>query len=176
MELKEILTSRRSIRKFNDKEVSTETIESLLNAALQAPSSRNSRSTHFVVLRNSETITKIASMRDYGSAFIKGAPIFILVAGDSATTDLWEVNCSISATILQLAATDMGLASCWVHINGRPQLKSEPDGATAEEHVRSLVTLPENLSLLCGIAIGYSDFCPAPLPEFDGASRVTILE
>lgn len=175
MELKDILKKRRSIRKFSDRELSDPTIDSLLEAALMAPSSRNSRSTHFVVVRNRAIIEQISSMRDYGSAFVKGAPIFILVAGDRQATDLWEVNCSISATLLQLAATDLGLSSCWVHIDGRPQLKDNPDGATAEEHIRSLISIPTSHALLCGIAVGYSDFEPAPLPEWDSAAHVTKI-
>ncbi|MFI3285238.1 MAG: nitroreductase family protein [Rikenellaceae bacterium] len=176
MELKEILEKRRSIRKFSEKEVSRETIAALVEATFKAPSSRNSRSTHLIVIGNKQIIEQLSTMRDYGSSFIKGAPLFILIAGDRDATDLWEVNCSISATLLQLAATDLGLASCWVHVDARPQLKSEPQGATAEEHIRKYIDIPSNLSLLCGIAIGYSDFTPADLPQFDAATHLHMVE
>ncbi len=175
MELKDILNKRRSVRKFNDTPVSEESLSAVLDAALQAPSSRNSRSTHFIVVRDREVIERLAAMRDYGSAFVKGAPVFVLVAGDMSATDLWQVNCSISATILQLACTDAGLSSCWVHIEGRAQKQAEADGAKAIEWVREVVDIPENLGVLCGIALGYSDFEPAQLPAFDKASKIIEL-
>ncbi len=176
MEFKEILSSRRSIRKYSAMQVEQETIDALVEATLKAPSSRNSHSTHLLVVRNPEKIERLSQMRDYGSAFVKGAPIFVLVMGDRSVTDLWEVNCSISATTLQLAATDLGLASCWVHVDGRPHLKDEPQGVSAEDIVREVVDIPENFSVLCGIALGYSDFVPADLPPFDWAAHVNIVE
>ncbi len=175
MELKEILSKRRSVRKYSDRKVEKEVVEQLLEATFKAPSSRNSRSTHLVVVQDPEKIARLADMRDYGSAFIKDAPLFILVAGDQSATDLWEVNCSISATLLQLAAVDLGLASCWVHVDGRAHRKAEPNGTTADQVVRTIVDIPENYGILCGIAIGYSDFCPAPLPEFDASAHVSLF-
>ncbi len=176
MELKEILTKRRSIRKYSPQEVEPSVIEQLMEATLRAPSSRNSHSTHLLVVRNRETIESLATMRDYGSAFIKDAPVVILVMGDKEATDLWEVNCSISATVLQLSATDLGLASCWVHVEGRPRLKAEPQGASAEDHVRSLVEIPPHFGVLCAVAVGYSDFVPADLPPFDAAEHWAVVE
>ncbi len=175
MELQDILNKRRSVRKFNDAPISEQTLRAVLDAALTAPSSRNSHSTHFIVVRDRAIIERLALMRDYGSAFVKGAPVFVLVAGDMSATDLWQVNCSISATILQLACTDAGLASCWVHVEGRAQKQAEPDGAKAIEWVRDVVDIPENLGVLCGIAVGYSDFEPAALPPFDKASKIIEL-
>ncbi len=176
MEFKEVASTRRSVRKYSTRAVESSVIDQLLETTLKAPSSRNSHSTHFIVIRNAEKIKRIAQMRDYGSAFVKDAPIFILVLGDKSATDLWEVNCAISATVMQLTATDLGLSSCWVHIEGRAQLKDNPQGAMAEEVVRAQVDIPDTYGILCGIALGYSDFQPAPLPEFDAASHVKIEE
>ncbi len=175
MQLKDILLTRRSIRKFSDRAIDEATINELFEATLRAPSSRNSHSTHLLAIRDKAIIEQLASMRDYGSAFVKGAPLFVLIMGDKSATDLWEVNCSISATIMQLAATDLGLSSCWVHIDGRPHLKGEPNGKTAEEYLRKIVNIPATHGILCGIAIGYSDFCPADLPPFDTQAHCSIL-
>ncbi|MFI3279453.1 MAG: nitroreductase family protein [Rikenellaceae bacterium] len=176
MEFKEILIKRRSIRKYSERQVEAEVINKLCAATLAAPSSRNSHSTHLLVVRNGETIEKMASMRDYGSGFIKGAPTVILVMGDKSVTDLWQVNCSISATTMLLSATDLGLSACWVHVEGRPHLKDEPEGVSAEEYLRTLVDIPENFGVLCAVAVGYSDFVPGELPPFDSASHIKIVE
>ena len=100
------------------------------------------------------------------------APAVILIAGDTTKTDLWRENCAISATILQLAIVDAGLASCWVHVGGRPRLKDEPQGAQAEDFVRDVVGVPADWAIECAIALGYSDFEPKPLPEWDAESSI----
>lgn len=175
MELKTILDHRRSTRKFLHRRVEHDKLQRIVDMALQAPSSRNSRSTRLLVVEQPELLEKIASMRDYGSAFISGAAAAILVMGDRRATDLWIDNCAITATVMQLAAVDEGLASCWVHVNGRPRLVKEPDGEQAGDFLRTFLPIPEHYGILCAIALGYSDFTPAPLPPYEGEERVKWL-
>ena len=172
MELKTILEKRRSVRKFLDRNVEKEKLQRIADMALTAPSSRNSRSTRLMIVDKKEHLEHIATMRDYGAAFVKNAAAAILVMGDKEKSDLWLANCVITATILQLAVVDEGLASCWVHVNDRPCLKDEPEGKKAEEHLREKFPIPENYGILCAIALGYSDFEPAPLPAYEGEERV----
>lgn len=176
MEFQELLSKRRSVRKFSPQAVEREVLKKVVDIALSAPSSRNSHSTSFMVVTNREILERVSSMRDYGSAFVKGAPAAILILGDRTKTDLSQVNSSISATMIQLAAVEMGLASCWVHVEGRPQKMAEPDGAEAIDLVRELLPIPEECDVLCLIALGYSDFQPAPLPEFDREALVSFVE
>lgn len=172
MELKEIISRRRSTRKFLPTPVERERLERVVEMALQAPSSRNSRSTRFMIVQNPDLLEKMSRMRDYGSAFMKDAAAAILVMGDKRATDLWIDNCAISATTLQLAVVDEGLASCWVHVNDRPCLQAEPDGRKADDYLRELLDLPEHYGILCAVALGYSDFEPKPLPPYEGEVRV----
>ena len=170
MEFKELIAKRRSVRKFSDRPVPREVVDRILAEALTAPSSRNSRSTRFLVVDRHDLIARMAGMRDYGSAFMEGAPLAVVVLGDTAASDLWRVNAAISATLLQLACVDEGLGSCWVHINGRPRRKDEPDGRSAADYLRSFLPVPAACEPLCAIAAGYSDFTPAPLPDADDAA------
>ena len=117
----------------------------------------------------------MAEMRDYGSAFLKGAPLAVLVLGDISASDLWRENAAISATVLQLACVDEGLASCWVHVNGRPRRKDAPDGERAADYLRTFLPVPDGCEPLCAIALGYSDFSPAPLPPADDEARILRL-
>jgi len=172
MEFKEVINKRRSVRKFTERSVPRETIAELIRTALTAPSSRNTRSTTFLAVDDRATIGRMAEMRDYGSAFMSGAPAAIAVLGDPAKSDLWRENCAIAATILQLACVDAGLASCWVHVDGRPRLKDAPDGEKAAEYLRTLLPIPEGCEILCIIALGCSDFEPRPLPPFDPEAHV----
>lgn len=172
MELKKIIELRRSTRKFLDRKVESDVVDRLLETALSAPSARNSRSTRIVVVDNSETISQMAAMRDYGSAFMKSAPLAFVIAGDPSASPLWRENGAIAATFLQLACVDEGLASCWVHVDGRPCLQNEPQGEYAVDRLRKLLPLPAEWEVLCVIAAGYSDFHPADLPPYDWRSAV----
>ncbi|MBR3931892.1 MAG: nitroreductase family protein, partial [Tidjanibacter sp.] len=104
MDFFELVQSRRSLRKFSERRVESHTVEKILEAALTAPSSRSSRSTHFLVIENKDLIKHMSYMRDYGSAFMAEAPVVVLVMGDKRATDLWVDNAAISATFVQLAA------------------------------------------------------------------------
>ncbi len=172
MEFKEIVAKRRSIRKFADRTLPRDVVDRIVGAALSAPSSRNSRSTRFLIVDDPVFVSRMADMRDYGAGFLKGTPLAVVVLGDTSKTDLWRENCAIAATILQLACVDEGLASCWVHVDGRPRLREVPDGESAADYLRTLLPIPEGCEPLCVVAMGYSDFVPAPLPEADDAARV----
>ena len=106
MEFKELIEKRRSIRKFSERAVPREVVDRILHETLSAPSARNTRTTHLVVVDDPALVARMADMRDYGSAFMKGAPLAIVVLGDTTKSDLWRENAAISATILQLACVE----------------------------------------------------------------------
>lgn len=176
MEFKEIIAARRSTRKFTEKQVGKTTVDRLLQALFTAPSARNARSTRVMMVRDPHTLEQLSLMRDYGSGFMKNAPLAFIIAGDPSASGLWRENAAIAATILQLACVDEGLASCWVHVDGRPHLQNEPDGMSAEEYMRTLLPLPDSWRVLCIIAAGYSDFHPAQLPPYDWHKDVVSFD
>lgn len=155
MEYKELLAKRHSVRKFADKPVPRELIDEMIAEADTAPSSKNCKSSRFIVVEDRMMIEKISQMREFGSAFVKGAPAAIVVLGDSSVTDLWVDNASISATYLMLSAVDKGLGSCWVHVNGRLRYKHEPEKGYAEDYLRNLLGIDDARRILCVIALGY---------------------
>ena len=172
MEFKKILAKRRSVRKFSPTVPSREVLLDIVRDALTAPSSRNMHTTRFLIVDDRETLDKMSELRDYGAGFLTDASAAIIVMGDTTKTDLWRENCAISATMLQLSIVDHGLASCWVHVGGRPRFQKEPEGEKAEEYLRTLVNIPEECAVECVIALGYSDFEPKPLPEWDSEASI----
>ena len=157
MDFLEVIEKRRSVRKYSDRPVEKEILDAIVNVALTAPSSRNCKSSAFMIVEDRDTLDALSQMRDYGSGLIAGAPAAIVVLGDETKTDLWVDNCAISATFVQLAVTAMDLVSCWVHINGRPCVRLEPEGAKAEDYVRNLLGIKEGMRPYCAIAIGYPE-------------------
>lgn len=157
MDFLEVIEKRHSVRKYADRPVERELLDAIVGMAQTAPSSRNSRSTSFVIVEDRDTLDALSQMRDYGSGLLTGAQAAIVILGDTSKTDLWVDNCAISATFVQLAVTSMELVSCWVHINGRPRLKAEPEGEGAVEYVRELLGIRDELVPYCAIAIGYPE-------------------
>ena len=171
-----MVAGRRRVRTFTADPVAEEDVTRIVEAALAAPSSKNTRSSGFMIVGEPELIGRIARMRDYGSAFVEKAPLVVLVTGDEARSDLWEVNAAISATYVQLAAEALGLGSCWVHVAGRPQRRDEPEGPSAEEYLRSFLPVPEGRRILCAVAIGHSaESAPPPRRESVAEERVIRL-
>ena len=157
MDFLEVIEKRHSVRKYADKPVEREILDAIVRVAETAPSSRNSKSSAFLIVEDRDMLDALSQMRDYGSGLLAGAQAAIVVMGDETKTDLWVDNCAISATFIQLAVTAMDLVSCWVHCNGRPCKRNELDGAKAPDYVRELLGLKDGMNPYCVIAIGYPE-------------------
>ncbi len=157
MEYRDVIAARHSVRHFTGKAVERELIDEIIAEAMTAPSSKNSRSTGFMVIEDKSTLEAISEMRESGSSFIAGAPAAIVVLGDEQKTDLWVDNASISTTFLMLSAVDRGLGSCWVHVNGRPRSKTDASKGMAEDYIRELLGVKDNMRILCVLALGYEE-------------------
>ncbi|HIP83151.1 MAG TPA: NAD(P)H-dependent dehydrogenase/reductase [Desulfocapsa sulfexigens] len=149
----DLLRKRRSCRQFKDKPVEQEKVELLVEAMLRAPSSRSLNPWKFVVVENKETLQQLSQAKPHGSAFLKNAPLGIVVCADPEKCDVWIEDCSIAAIFLHLEATDLDLGSCWIQIR-----KREHDGQkSSETHVAEILGLRDGLVVEAIIAIGYPE-------------------
>lgn len=159
--LLEMLKTRRSIRRFKNREVEKEKLETILKSALLSPSSRGKRPWQFVTVTDGEILKKLSLSKNYGSQFLGGAPVAIVVLGDTKASDVWVEDTSIASTIIQLAAHELGLGSCWIQIRERFQSGNQK----SEDYVRELLDIPENYGVLSIIAVGYPDETKQPYDE-----------
>ena len=146
MKLEKVLEKRRSIRKYKNTPVPKETILKILEAARIAPSAGNRQPWHFVVVENKETIKKLAK-REWAAE----APVMIVGLADYAVSQNWWANdLGIALEHIVLAATNLGLGTCWMGQTGRHEL------------IKSLLGIPDNLKVIAIILLGESDETPAP--------------
>ena len=82
----EAIFSRRSIRKYTDQPVPEQFLETLLKAAMSAPSAGNEQPWQFVVIRERQTLDAIPDIHPH-SAMLKEAPLAIVVCGDLKLAD-----------------------------------------------------------------------------------------
>jgi nitroreductase len=146
-----LLRKRRSIRQFTGKLVETEKIDALIEAALRTPTSRARNPWEFIVVTEPVLLGKLADAKEHGSAFLASAPLAFVVAADATKSDVWSEDCSIAAMVIQLAAEELGLGSCWVQIRLRPHNEE----CSAEEYLKTLLGLPPSHAVECIIGIGY---------------------
>jgi nitroreductase len=146
-----IIRTRRSIRKFLDRPVEAEKIDQLLEAALRAPSSRGINPWEFIVVNDKNLLSRLAQSKQHGSAFLKKAPLGIVVCADAEKCDVWVEDASIASIFIHLASESLELGSCWIQIRERMH-----DGKqSAQEYIAETLDLPSRLQVESIIAVGY---------------------
>ncbi|MCG8552382.1 MAG: nitroreductase family protein [Desulfobacterales bacterium] len=118
MEILEAIHTRRSIRKYQDKEIPDEMIRTMLSAAMMAPSAGDERAWQFVVVTDQDKKEQITAVHPYVSMIAK-APLGILVCGDLTKEKYegyWPQDCSAAMQNLLLAAHGIGLGAVWTGI------------------------------------------------------------
>lgn len=175
MTFTKLAIQRRSTRAFLERKVEQEVIDRILGIALTAPSSKNSKTTRIAVSDDPRIAEIVSRMRDYGSTFVKDAPLLFFVMADEAESDLWRENCAISATMLQLAAEEQGLVTCWVHVNGRLQEHKNPGSMTAAQYLHREIPALQPYGILCVIAAGYPELRLKPHDAFIDPDKIVTL-
>ena len=158
MELLEIMRRRRSVRTYTGERIPAEKIEQVLQAGLFSASGRSRRPWEFIVVRERETLDKMARCRDHGAAMLAGADCAIVVVADPAKTDVWTEDCAIAMTNMHLMADHLGLGSCW--IQGR--LRIAEDGRSTKAFLRELLRFPEDFEVEAILSLGMAAEHPAP--------------
>lgn len=159
MDFLDVIMSRRSIRKYKKDKVPESHVIKILEAAMNAPSRKNERPWHFVLIDNRKILDKIPSFHP-NSKMLYEAPMAILVAGDlDITKDIFiTIDCSAATENILLAAHSLGLGACWLGVY--------PD----EERVKGMkeiLNLPENIFPVSLISIGYPDEGKPQLKRFE---------
>ena len=146
----DVFKSRKSIRKFKDKEISGSDIEKIIKAASLAPTARNVQPWEFVVVKDRNRLIELAAIVSPNGAFIKGAGACIGVFCRNTKYYL-EDGCAATTQAL-LCAGQLNLGSCWV----------AGDKKDYCEKVKQLFGVPEDFKLISLIALGFPDESPNP--------------
>ena len=149
----ELLSSRRSIRKYEDRPVEQEKIDRLVEAAMRAPSSRSLNPWEFIVVTDRKRLAEMADCKPHGASFLKGAPLGIVVLADPNRCDVWVEDSSIASIFIHLAAHSLGLGSCWIQVRKR----MHADHTSAGKYIAGLLEIPDGLEVESIIAVGYPE-------------------
>ena len=144
----EPILARRSIRKYTDESVGKDQVRMLLDAAMAAPSGKNIKPWHFVVVTERATLDALADSAPYWK-MLHEAPLAIVVCGvPSESRKYWDQDSFAATENILIAATMMGLGSVW--------LGCHPNDDRVDA-VRNLAAIPEGIIPVSVLAIGHSD-------------------
>jgi nitroreductase len=158
METIQAIESRKSVRDYLPKPVEENLLEILIKAGRGAPKAGGF---HISVITDAGTIKKIddktLSIMKNGTGFMKeraelegyrplyGAPVLFLIS--SPEIPFRETNAACAATAITIAATALGLASCYV-VSATLAFKDDSS-------LGKLSGIPEGFSPVCGVIVGY---------------------
>ncbi|KAA6332778.1 FMN reductase [NAD(P)H] [termite gut metagenome] len=157
----DLITKRRSMRKFTGEKLSQDQVVALLKATLMSPASKRANSWQFVVVEDKELLAQLSGFKEQSAAFIADAALAVVVLADPSVSDVWIEDASIASIMIQLQAEDLGLGSCWVQVRNRQTASGKP----SEEFVRDLLHIPLPLQVLSVIAIGHRAMERKPFDE-----------
>jgi nitroreductase len=157
------ILGRKSIRKYTDKPVSRNQVETLLRAGMAAPSAGDQRPFSFLAILQRDTLNKLATSLPY-ARMLNEAAAAIVVCGlptktiSQSENTFWVQDCSVAAGNILLAAESLGLGAVWVGVH---------PNAEREAIVRKILSIPDNIVPLNVISLGYPKEKESPRDKFD---------
>lgn len=150
----EIASKRYSVRDYKNIPVERDKLLQVLEAGRIAPSAVNYQPWHFIVITDEGMKSKVAEA--YPREWIKKAPAIIIACGDHSKSwkrrdgkDFCDVDVAIALDHISLAATDLGLGTCWVC-------------AFDAQKCHDILNLPENIEVIALMPIGYAEEVKMP--------------
>ena len=152
MDFTDVIRQRRSIRKFRPDPVPSDALQRILDAVRLAPSWANMQGVKIVVVTTPEQIQKVTTA--VGQRWLKNPPALIVVGiepNDSGTNSNGLQNYPVDAAIvlyqILLAATNEGLATCWI-------------GWFNEEEMKAALNTPKEMRIIGLTPLGYGAKTP----------------
>jgi nitroreductase len=171
----ENIITRRSTRKYLDKEVSQELLEKIIETGRYAPSGGNSQSNHFLVIQNKQIIDHLVKMverafsqmeitenmyrslqnsinlsKKGGYVFCYNAPVLIIVANKKDYGNN-QADCALALENMMLEANELDLGSCYIN-----QLKWLNEDQKILSYLQSL-GMNEDERVYGSLIVGYPD-------------------
>lgn len=150
MEALEVIITRRSVRKFTTQKIEQEIIDTLLHAAMSAPSADNQQPWHFLIIDQRPLLDGIPTFHPYAKMCLE-APLAIVVCIDTDAQQYriaWSQDLSAATQNILLAARALGLGAVWLGVYPHQERIVS---------LRKLLNLKDGVIPFSIIPIGYTD-------------------
>jgi len=151
MDTFEAIEKRYSCRTYSDKKVSDTDLVNILDAGIKAPTGGNLQPWNFIIVDN-DNIKEDIVKASLNQRWMMQAPLFIIICGDSTSPkrfyktrgELYLIqDCAAATENMLLAATSLGLKTCWV-------------GAFDTSAIKRILRIPNHVEPYVIITLGYS--------------------
>ncbi len=150
MEFSRLISARRSLRAFAERQVEQEKIERMIEAARWSPSCANRQPWRIVVVaREDPARPGVEESLDAGNAWAKRAPVLLVTGARKAdgasveTREYFHHDTGLATMSLLFRAADQGLMA-------------HPMAGWKEEPLKKALSLPEDFLPIAVIAVGYA--------------------
>lgn len=145
--LVDVILSRRSVRRYQKKEIPRDAMDKILEAGRQAPSAMNRQPWHFIVVTSNESKKELSKW--LFTKHIKDSPVTIVGCAKTGFLDRkWSIiGTSIALQNMVIAAWALGIGSCWI-------------GGFKEDKVKELLEIPDKWKIVALVTLGYPDKIP----------------
>lgn len=147
MQFFEVIEARRSIRSYRPDPVEPEKLDKILKAVVEAPTARNMQAFKVIVIKTAGHEKELSKI--YAQEWFVEAPYVICVCAmkdvyraRKGRRDFSEIDAAIVMDHIILAATDLGLGTCWI-------------GAFDPDAAREVLKLDDNLEPVIFTTLGY---------------------
>ncbi len=170
-EILKAIKERRSILRFKTKTITDDEINTILEAALWAPSWVNSQPWNFIIVKDPDIKRQLSqSAATILGKGIEEAPIIIVVTTDTTKDPHHYIEDGAAASQnISLAAYSLGYGSYWV---GVFDLKQEKN--SSEEKIKDLLRIPKTHRVISLLPIG--EPLEVPIKQRKTLSEVTSTD
>lgn len=148
MDAMQVILTRRSIRRYTNQTITSDTMQQLLEAAMSAPSAGNGQTWQFVVITDRKVMEAIHQFHPYSDMLAEAAAA-ILVCGDMRLDKrggYWVQDCSAATENILLAAHALGLGAVWMGVYPNDDRVL---------NMKKVLELPDEITPLALVALGY---------------------
>lgn len=147
---------RRSIRRFQQKQISIQVLQKLINAGRVAPSGGNLQPIEYLIVNNEKLLPKIfATLKWAGYIAPKGEPpagkrpvaYIVVLVNKKITSSNYERDVGAAVENILLTALENDIGTCWI-------------GTVDKKKLRKILNTPEHIIIDSVIALGYLDEAP----------------
>ena len=183
----ELLSTRRSVREYQDRTVPLEVLHEIIGESCLAPSASNRQPWHFIIVNSKAWISRLSResksnllreldgnpsallrkyepiLRDDSFNVFYNAPCLVYIAGSEDIRSL-DLDCALAASYFMFSAAARGLGTCWVALGSR----------IVDPGLRSELGLRDDFRIVAPIIVGYPKRVPA-CPERNAPQILKVI-
>lgn len=138
---------RRSIRRYNEKDIPNDILKEILKAGMNAPSAYNSKPYEFIVIESKDLLLSLSEIKQEAS-FLKWSNKAIVLLAIEDKSLYWQQDLGASMQNMLLTATENNIGSCWIGCAPAEEVEAK---------VKDILGIPKKRRVFAILSLGYTD-------------------